>query len=128
MFAILYFCNLIQNSVISELSTCLKLRDLHQKELSRLSMKRCNQHWLTGSLYCSVMVSARDGDGSVREAMQNLVRHVLENKYSMKKYRNKGDSKKHKEKRKKEIEGLDKTGIKSVRFLSCMHWYLYSRV
>lgn len=63
------------------------------------------------------MVSARDGDGSVREAMQNLVRHVLENKYSMKKYRNKGDSKKHKEKRKKEIEGLDKTGIKSVRFL-----------
>lgn len=35
----------------------------------------------------------------------------------MKKYRNKGDSKKHKEKRKKEIEGLDKTGIKSVRFL-----------
>lgn len=74
-----------------------------------------------------MMVSARDGDGSVREAMQNLVRHVLENKYSMKKYRNKGDSKKHKEKRKKEIEGLDKTGIKSVRFFmfSCMHWYLY---
>lgn len=76
-----------------------------------------HSHWLTGSLFCSVMVSARDGDGSVREAMQNLVRHVLENKYSMKKYRNKGDSKKHREKKKKEIEGLDKTGIKSVRFL-----------
>lgn len=64
--------------------------------------------------YYSVMVSARDGDGSVREAMQNLVRHVLESKYSMKKYRNKGDSKKHKEKKRKDIEGLEKTGIKSV--------------
>ncbi|XP_062615884.1 uncharacterized protein LOC134277575 [Saccostrea cucullata] len=64
------------------------------------------------SFHASVMVSARDGDGSVREAMQNLVRHVLEHKYSMKKYRNKEDSKKHKDKKRKEIEGLDKTGIK----------------
>lgn len=49
--------------------------------------------------------------------MQNFVRYVLENKYLMKKYRNKGDFKKYKEKRKKDIEGFDKIGIKLVRFL-----------
>lgn len=58
--------------------------------------------------------------------MQNFVRYVLENKYLMKKYCNKGDFKKYKEKRKKEIEGFDKIGIKLVRFfMFCMYWYLY---
>lgn len=85
------------------------LTEEEKPECIKLLEKQAEDH----SFHASVMVSARDGDGSVREAMQNLVRHVLENKYSMKKYRNKGYSKKHKEKRKKEIEGLDKTGIKS---------------
>ncbi|KAJ8314585.1 hypothetical protein KUTeg_006735, partial [Tegillarca granosa] len=56
---------------------------------------------------CSMMASSRDGDGSVKDALQYLIRHLLESKYAVKKWKLR--EQKEKKKRNKIIEygGLD---------------------
>lgn len=52
------------------------------------------------------MVSARDGYGSVNEAIQNIVRHLLASKYGVSKWKPKNVKKEEKKARELEYEGL----------------------
>ncbi|XP_033740049.1 uncharacterized protein LOC117327253 isoform X2 [Pecten maximus] len=60
----------------------------------------------------SLMASARDGDGSVREAVQYLVRHVLEAKFAVNKYKPKDKASEQKKAKELEYEGLQLTHVK----------------
>ena len=65
-------------------------------------------------LSISMMVSARDGDGTVKEAIQHLIRHLLETKYALKRHRPKTKKGKTKEKKAKEFDKLETIGINEV--------------
>lgn len=60
------------------------------------------------------MASARDGDGSVREAIQYLVRHILEAKFAVNKWKPRDKPSEQKKAKELEYEGLQLTGVKEV--------------
>jgi len=62
-----------------------------------------------------MMASARDGDGSVLEAIQYLIRHLLENKYALNKYKKKAKKSESKKVTHLEYEGLQMCNVKQVR-------------
>lgn len=64
-----------------------------------------------------MMVSSRDGDGSVKEAVQYLIRHLLEAKYAVKKWKLREQKEKKKRNRIIEYGGLDMIDIQQV----CCH-------
>lgn len=70
--------------------------------------KTATDHNFHGSL----MASARDGDGSVREAIQYLIRHVLETKFAVNKYKRKDKTSEQKKAKELEYEGLQLTNVK----------------
>ncbi|KAJ8314587.1 hypothetical protein KUTeg_006737, partial [Tegillarca granosa] len=65
----------------------------------------------------SMMASSRDGDGSVKDALQYLIRHLLESKYAVKKWKLR--EQKEKKKRNKIIEygGLDMIDVQQAQIL-----------
>lgn len=63
----------------------------------------------------SITASARDSDGSVAEGIQFLLRHVLQTKYGLNKWKPRDTKKSDKKSKILEYEGLDMTEIEVVR-------------
>lgn len=64
-----------------------------------------------GNFYGSITASARDPDGSVAEGVQFLLRHVLQTKYGLNKWKPRDTKKSDKKSKILEYEGLDMTEI-----------------
>ncbi|KAK3096612.1 hypothetical protein FSP39_001697 [Pinctada imbricata] len=75
------------------------------------SVKMLEQQSRDHNFQGCMMVSARDGDGTVKEAVQQLIRHLLENKYALKRHRPKTKKGKKKEKERKEFDKLENIGV-----------------